>query len=189
MQFARHASERILFQRVSRASLISPFLGDSEQRLRQLFRNTTNSNETHQTTILFFDDIDLLFMSGRNEETVGDRDEQRFESRLLGTFLTELDGRIARHASPLSQIKVLMTATSMKALDSALLRPGRCDHIVHLTGLLNDSDAIENFYKSALQSLSITSSLPPSLRDTCVSVSRLMRHVRQAASTSRKATQ
>lgn len=100
-------------------SLYSMYVGDGEAELRRAFSRARLSSPS----VLFIDEIDSL-VGSRN----GEHQQSGIESstRLLTTFLTEMDGI----DSSLGGVLVLATTNRPFAIDTALLRPGRFD--VHI---------------------------------------------------------
>ncbi|XP_029955016.1 ATPase family gene 2 protein homolog B [Salarias fasciatus] len=147
---AAATSSSCAFLSVSGADLYSPFVGDSEKALAQLFRQA----RACVPCILFLDEIDSLIGSrgdGQSPNSV--------QTRLLSVLLNEMDGvglrtlerrgteRIAqagggeesRDQEQLDcqevcnkDVMVVAATNRPDCLDSALLRPGRLDHIVYV---------------------------------------------------------
>ncbi|KAM9321534.1 ATPase family gene 2 protein homolog B [Gastrophryne carolinensis] len=136
------------FFSVSGADLFSPYVGDSEKTLAQLFRQARASTPA----IVFLDEIDAI---------VGCRSEGRtgsgVQERLLSVLLNELDGvglktterrgnrtllEGAHHRSHdehlefqevVKQSVMIVAATNRPdVLDDALLRPGRLDKLLYI---------------------------------------------------------
>ncbi|XP_073474734.1 ATPase family gene 2 protein homolog B isoform X3 [Aquarana catesbeiana] len=136
------------FFSVSGADLFSPYVGDSEKTLAQLFRQARASTPA----IIFLDEIDAI---------VGCRSEARtgsgVQERILSVLLNELDGvglKITerrgsrkllegntdyRHDEPdkfqevVNKSVMIVAATNRPdVLDDALLRPGRLDKLLYI---------------------------------------------------------
>lgn len=100
------------FYDISGPAIEGELVGQSERRLRDLFKHAANN----RPAILFFDEIDSLFNQrgdGTNSHT----------NRLVGQFLSQLDG-----FTKYPQVLVIATTNLPGALDPALLRPGRLSH-------------------------------------------------------------
>ncbi|XP_077569468.1 ATPase family gene 2 protein homolog B [Stigmatopora nigra] len=147
---AAASSSNCTFLSVSGADLYSPYVGDSEKALSQLFRQA----RACAPCILFLDEIDSVIgsrCSGQAPNSV--------QTRLLSVLLNEMDGiglktlerkgtqKILQvegaedHNCPEQADKqevcnkdVMVVAATNRpdCLDSALLRPGRLDHILHV---------------------------------------------------------
>ena len=98
-------------------SVLSPYLGESERRLRSVFEQARAS----APCLLLVDDMDALL--GSRGDGAGGGDEEGGATRLLTTLLVLLDGIDSSQNHP--PVLVVATATSPASLDSALLRPGR----------------------------------------------------------------
>lgn len=98
--------------------LYSMYVGDGEAELRRAFTRARLSSPS----VLFIDEIDSL-VGSRGEGNTGSVD---VSTRLLTTFLTEIDG-----IDSSSGVLLLGTTNRPFAIDPALLRPGRFDrHIL-----------------------------------------------------------
>ena len=99
--------------------LYSMYVGDGEAELRRAFTRARLSSPS----VLFIDEIDSLVGSRGFDDSSGSVD---VSTRLLTTFLTEIDG-----IESSSGVLILGTTNRPFAIDSALLRPGRFDiHIL-----------------------------------------------------------
>uniref|UniRef100_A0AAV2LMC2 AAA+ ATPase domain-containing protein n=1 Tax=Knipowitschia caucasica TaxID=637954 RepID=A0AAV2LMC2_KNICA len=141
------ASTHCSFLSVSGADLYSPYVGDSEKALAQLFRQARSCTPC----VLFLDEIDSLI--GCRTQGAGSSSVQ---TRLLAVLLNEMDGvglktderrgeRVLQAEGELheqqeldseevcnSEVMVVAATNRPDALDSALLRPGRLDHIIYV---------------------------------------------------------
>ncbi|XP_027780846.1 ATPase family gene 2 protein homolog B isoform X4 [Marmota flaviventris] len=137
------------FVSVSGADLFSPFVGDSEKVLSQVFRQA----RANTPAIVFLDEIDSILGSRSVSKTGCDVQE-----RVLSILLNELDGvglkTIERRGSKsnlqgkyqelkkmkslefqevFNQNVMIVAATNRPdVLDDALLRPGRLDKIIYI---------------------------------------------------------
>ncbi|XP_037690011.1 spermatogenesis-associated protein 5-like protein 1 [Choloepus didactylus] len=137
------------FVSVSGADLFSPFVGDSEKVLSQVFRQA----RANTPAIVFLDEIDSILGSRSASKRGCDVQE-----RVLSVLLNELDGvglkTVERRGSKLEQqgkckeLKkneelefqdvfnrnvVIVAATNRPdVLDDALLRPGRLDKMIYI---------------------------------------------------------
>ena len=104
---------------VRAADVLDKWLGSSEKILRSIFARARAA----APCILFMDEIDSL-ASNRAEDDTND-----YTSRILSTFLNEMDGV---SSSLKSRVLVVACTNRLEALDSALLRPGRLEEHFHL---------------------------------------------------------
>ncbi|MGA1154084.1 MAG: AAA family ATPase [bacterium] len=98
------------------ADLHSNYVGESEQRLRDIFRKARQA----APCILFFDELDA-FLPARGMMGL----DAAVSERILAQFLVEMDG-----IEELKGVLVLGATNRVDRLDEAILRPGRFDEIV-----------------------------------------------------------
>jgi transitional endoplasmic reticulum ATPase len=106
------------FIAVKGPELLSKWVGESEQSVREVFRKARLA----APCIIFFDEIDALCPvrgSGSSDSGVGDR--------IVSQFLTEMDG-----IEELKGVVVLGATNRLDMVDPALLSPGRFDLVVDL---------------------------------------------------------
>jgi transitional endoplasmic reticulum ATPase len=117
------------FYDISGPSIVSKWVGDTEDLLRKIFDHAKNSNSGK--SIIFFDEIDSIA-----ESRTGDSHES--SRRLVAQFLTLMDGFDAS-----KNATVVIAATNRAdALDPALTRPGRFDWEIEF-GLPTFQDRLE----------------------------------------------
>ncbi|XP_016141220.1 ATPase family gene 2 protein homolog B isoform X1 [Sinocyclocheilus grahami] len=148
---AAASSSHCTFLSLSGAELFSPYVGDSEKTLAQLFAQA----RACAPSLVFLDEIDSMVGSR------GDGSSHSVQSQVLSVLLTELDGvgvrTVERRSTGrktaqleggeqedirLQQMElqevcnkdVLIVAATNRpeVLDSALLRPGRLDQIIYV---------------------------------------------------------
>lgn len=100
------------FISVKGAELLSKYVGESEQRIKEIFRKARQV----APCILFFDEIDALAPSRRNAEG------ERVSERVVSQILTEMDG-----VEELNGVLILAATNRIDMVDPALLRAGRFD--------------------------------------------------------------
>ncbi|XP_019742295.1 ATPase family gene 2 protein homolog B isoform X1 [Hippocampus comes] len=147
---AAASASNCTFLSVSGADLYSPYVGDSEKALSQLFRQA----RACAPCVLFLDEIDSVIGSRCNGQA-----PSSVQTRLLSVLLNEMDGVGLKTLERRGTQKILQvegaeenqTAEQMSSqevcnkdvmvvaatnrpdcLDSALLRPGRLDHILYV---------------------------------------------------------
>ncbi|KAK5605397.1 hypothetical protein CRENBAI_025596 [Crenichthys baileyi] len=147
---AAAASSHCAFLSVSGADLYSPYVGDSEKALAQLFRQA----RACAPCILFLDEIDSLIGSRSSVEAPNSA-----QTRLLSVLLNEMDGiglktverrgaerilqaegveqshveeELGRQEVCNKDVMVVAATNRPNSIDSALLRPGRLDHIIYV---------------------------------------------------------
>jgi transitional endoplasmic reticulum ATPase len=116
----------LAFFAVSASSVMSSYLGESEQLIRRIFSRA----RANSPCVVFIDELDALFSSRAKQSQSGDQAMERgdeFETRLLATLLNEMDG-----ISDRGQILVMGATNRLDMLDEALLRPGRFDQLIYV---------------------------------------------------------
>ncbi|MEM1928259.1 MAG: CDC48 family AAA ATPase [Acidilobaceae archaeon] len=96
--------------------VLSKWVGESEQRIREIFRKA----RLHAPAVIFFDEIDAI-AHVRGADVGGSYVIERIVSQLL----TEMDG-----IADLEGVVVLAATNRPDMLDPALLRPGRFEKII-----------------------------------------------------------
>ena len=109
--------------------LFSKYVGDTEKAIREIFRKARLSSPS----IIFFDEIDAMATQRGDDDT-------SVSDRALCQLLNEMDGVEAR-----SQVIVVAATNRLDIIDSALLRPGRFDRLVHVP--LPDRDTRQDIFK------------------------------------------
>lgn len=104
------------FIAVKGPELFSKYVGDTEKAIREIFRKARLSSPS----IIFFDEIDAMATQRGDDDT-------SVSDRALCQLLNEMDGVEAR-----SQVIVVAATNRLDIIDSALLRPGRFDRLVHV---------------------------------------------------------
>ncbi len=120
MANASHAS----FFSLSGADIYSPFVGDAEKAVRDIFKKARGA----LPAVLFIDEVDA--MVGKRDMGSGgsgDGEGGSVQSRILSTLLNEMDG------VEVTQGLLVVAATNRpQLLDSALLRPGRLETMLYV---------------------------------------------------------
>ncbi|VVC42532.1 Hypothetical protein CINCED_3A000061 [Cinara cedri] len=115
------------FLSIKGPELLNMYIGQSEANVREVF----NKARTAAPCILFFDELDSLAPKrGQNGDSGGVGD------RVVSQLLTEMDGMTSGN----QQIFVLGATNRLDLIDSALLRPGRLDKSVYVSGC-NDTES------------------------------------------------
>ena len=96
--------------------LFSKYVGDTEKAIREIFRKARLSSPS----IVFFDEIDAMATQRGDDDT-------NVSDRALCQLLNEMDGVESR-----SQVIVVGATNRLDIIDSALLRPGRFDRLIHV---------------------------------------------------------
>src|SRR5690242_7152423 len=104
------------FVSISGPEIMSKFYGESEARLREIFKETKEK----APSIMFIDEIDSI--APKREEVTGE-----VERRVVSQLLSLMDGLEAR-----GKVIVIAATNRQNALDPALRRPGRFDREIEI---------------------------------------------------------
>ncbi|MDO8427730.1 MAG: CDC48 family AAA ATPase [Candidatus Diapherotrites archaeon] len=99
------------FISVNAPEIMSKFVGEAEERVRQIFKDAEENNPS----IIFIDEIDAI--APKRDEVVGE-----VERRVVAQLLALMDGLEAR-----GNVIVIAATNRVNSLDEALRRPGRFD--------------------------------------------------------------
>jgi transitional endoplasmic reticulum ATPase len=99
------------FYSISGPEIMSKFYGESEERLREIFRKAQEA----APSIIFIDEIDAI--APKREEVTGE-----VEKRVVAQLLALMDG-----LQPRGKVVVIGATNRPNAIDPALRRPGRFD--------------------------------------------------------------
>ncbi|HUV24405.1 MAG TPA: CDC48 family AAA ATPase [Methanomassiliicoccales archaeon] len=104
------------FTSISGPEIMSKFYGESEERLRELFK----SAEENAPSIIFIDEIDSI--APKRDEVTGE-----MERRVVAQILALMDGLETR-----GKVVVIGATNRPNALDPAIRRPGRFDREIEI---------------------------------------------------------
>ncbi len=104
------------FISINGPEIMSKFYGESEQRLREIFKEA----EEHAPSIIFIDEIDAI--APKREEVTGE-----VEKRVVAQLLALMDGLKER-----GRVIVIGATNRPDAIDPALRRPGRFDREIEI---------------------------------------------------------
>jgi len=104
------------FISISGPEIMSKYYGESEQRLREIFKEA----EENAPSIVFIDELDSI--APKREEVTGE-----VEKRVVAQLLSLMDGLQAR-----GKVVVIGATNRVNALDTALRRPGRFDREIEI---------------------------------------------------------
>ena len=104
------------FFSISGPEIMSKFYGESEERLRQLFKEA----QEKAPSIIFIDEIDSI--APKREEVTGE-----VEKRVVSQLLALMDGLESR-----GKVVVIGATNRPNAIDPALRRPGRFDREIEI---------------------------------------------------------
>jgi len=104
------------FISISGPEIIGKFYGESEERLREIFKQAEES----APSIIFIDEIDSIVP--KREEVIGE-----VEKRVVSQLLTLMDGMKSR-----GKVVVIAATNRPDSLDPAIRRPGRFDREIEI---------------------------------------------------------
>ncbi len=110
------AESEATFISINGPEIMSKFYGESEKRLRELFKKA----EDQAPSIIFIDEVDSI--APQREEVQGE-----VERRVVAQLLALMDGLQSR-----GKVIVIAATNRQDALDPALRRPGRFDREIEL---------------------------------------------------------
>jgi transitional endoplasmic reticulum ATPase len=114
------------FYSISGPEIMSKFYGESEERLRGVFKEA----EENAPSIIFIDELDSI--APKREEVSGD-----VEKRIVSQLLTLMDGVKSR-----GKLVVIGATNRPNAIDPALRRPGRFDREIEI-GIPDENGRLE----------------------------------------------
>ncbi|KAL4490426.1 hypothetical protein ABPG72_002636 [Tetrahymena utriculariae] len=110
------------FEIIQGPELMSQFVGQGEQELREIFKKAAWESEKRKLpSFIFFDEIDAILSSRDSSDT-------QYEVRFVNQFLSLVDGFNER-----GDIIVIGATNRPHSLDSALKRSGRFDQEYYLS--------------------------------------------------------
>ncbi|MFL6315257.1 MAG: CDC48 family AAA ATPase [Nitrososphaeraceae archaeon] len=104
------------FINISGPEIMSKFYGESEARIREIFKET----KENEPSIIFIDEIDSI--APKREDVMGE-----MERRVVSQLLSSMDGLEAR-----GKVIVIAATNRPNAIDPALRRPGRFDREIEI---------------------------------------------------------
>jgi len=105
------------FIEISAPEILSKWVGESEERLREIFEKARNN----QPSIIFIDEIDAIAKKRSGSEV------SRHDDKLVNQLLTLMDG-----FNKEQKICIIAATNRKELLDDAVLRPGRFDYHIEI---------------------------------------------------------
>jgi AAA+ superfamily predicted ATPase len=121
------------FLSLSAAQVFSPFFGDAEAAVRQVFRDARAA----LPAIVFFDEIDVMVAKRAFDGSGGGEGGSSTAMRVLSTMLNEMDG-----VESAEGLLVIGATNRPACIDAALMRPGRFDRILFVE-LPEEADRVD----------------------------------------------
>ena len=104
------------FLNVKGPELLNKYVGETEHKLREVFRKARDKASEDVPVVIFFDEMDSLFRMR------GSGISSDMEATVVAQFLSEIDG-----VESLNNVIVIGASNRQDLIDPAVLRPGRLD--------------------------------------------------------------
>jgi len=112
----RGGEAKSYFLNVKGPELLNKYVGETEHKIREVFKNAREKAEEDVPVVIFFDEMDSLFRMR------GSGISSDMEATVVAQFLSEIDG-----VESLSNVIVVGASNRQDLIDPAVLRPGRLD--------------------------------------------------------------
>ena len=113
------SSTNSTFIQIVASELVQKFIGEGAKMVKEIFELARKK----APSIVFIDELDALAAKRIEMGTSGEREVNRTFMQLLA----EIDGFL-----PLDNVKIIGATNRKDILDSAIIRPGRLDRIIHV---------------------------------------------------------
>ena len=123
------------FLNVKGPELLNKYVGETEHKIREVFKRAREKANEDVPVVIFFDEMDSLFRMR------GSGISSDMEATVVAQFLSEIDG-----VESLKNVIVIGASNRQDLIDPAVLRPGRLDLKVKV-GRPDHDAAIEIFTK------------------------------------------
>ncbi len=134
------ASTKSTFVELVGSELVQKFIGEGAKLVKEIFQLAREK----APSIIFIDELDAIAAVRVDIGTSGEREVQRTFMQLLA----EIDG-----FNPLDNVKIIGCTNRRDILDSAIIRPGRLDRLIHVP--LPNEDARKEIFKIHTRNMSI----------------------------------
>jgi proteasome-associated ATPase len=104
------------FLNVKGPELLNKYVGETEHKLREVFKKARDKASENVPVVIFFDEMDSLFRMR------GSGISSDMEATVVAQFLSEIDG-----VESLNNVIVIGASNRQDLIDPAVLRPGRLD--------------------------------------------------------------
>ena len=125
------------FLNVKGPELLNKYVGETESKLREVFKKARDKASEDVPVVVFFDEMDSLFRMR------GSGISSDMEATVVAQFLSEIDG-----VEALENVIVIGASNRQDLIDPAVLRPGRLDLKVKVSR--PDRDAARDIFKKYL---------------------------------------
>jgi len=104
------------FINIKGPELLDKYVGESERKIREVFRKAREQAQEGLPVVIFFDEFESLF------RTRGSGISSDVESTIVPQFLSEIDG-----VEDIKNVIIIGASNRQDLIDPAVLRPGRLD--------------------------------------------------------------
>jgi proteasome-associated ATPase len=112
----RGVEAKSYFLNVKGPELLNKYVGETEHKIREVFKNAREKAAEDVPVVIFFDEMDSLFRMR------GSGISSDMEATVVAQFLSEIDG-----VESLRNVIVIGASNRQDLIDPAVLRPGRLD--------------------------------------------------------------
>ncbi len=126
------ASTNSTFIEIVGSELVQKFIGEGAKLVKEIFALARERGPA----IIFIDELDAIAATRVDVGTSGEREVQRTFMQLLA----EIDG-----FKPLDNVKIIGCTNRKDILDTAIIRPGRLDRLIHVP--LPDADGRKEIFR------------------------------------------
>jgi proteasome-associated ATPase len=127
------------FLNVKGPELLNKYVGETEHKLREVFKKARDKASEDVPVVIFFDEMDSLFRMR------GSGISSDMEATVVAQFLSEIDG-----VESLKNVIVIGASNRQDLIDPAVLRPGRLDLKIKINR--PDADAAREIFSKYLTS-------------------------------------
>jgi proteasome-associated ATPase len=127
------------FLNVKGPELLNKYVGETEHKIREVFKKAREKASEDVPVVIFFDEMDSLFRMR------GSGISSDMEATVVAQFLSEIDG-----VESLKNVIVIGASNRQDLIDPAVLRPGRLDLKVKVNR--PDADAAKEIFSKYLTS-------------------------------------
>jgi proteasome-associated ATPase len=125
------------FLNVKGPELLNKYVGETEHKLREVFKKARDKANENVPVVIFFDEMDSLFRMR------GSGISSDMEATVVAQFLSEIDG-----VESLKNVIVIGASNRQDLIDPAVLRPGRLDLKIKVNR--PDADAAKEIFSKYL---------------------------------------
>ncbi|MEK6946044.1 MAG: AAA family ATPase [Nanoarchaeota archaeon] len=142
------ASTNSTFIEVVGSELVQKFIGEGAKLIKEIFEYARKK----APAVVFIDELDALASKRVEVGTSGEREVNRTFMQLLA----ELDG-----FKPLDNVKIIGATNRKDILDTAIIRPGRLDRLIHIP--IPNKESRESIFKIHSKNMTFDKNVVPEI--------------------------